>query len=148
MEIKQLTFQDELWEEVAIYAYKCSWSAGKHLSKRMTNKSFEDWERVFVALDEVNIVGFCTLVKKDCIPNVPYTPYISDMFIDEKYRGNRISQKMIRIALEYAKKLNFDKVYLVSDHENLYEKYGFVKIDEKPAPWNSDTMETIFMHLT
>jgi len=38
-------------------------------------------------------------------------------------------------------------VYLVSDHVNLYEKYGFVKIDEKPAPWNPDAMETIFMRL-
>ena len=55
---------------------------------------------------------------------------------------------MIRYALKYARGLGFDRVYLVSDHENLYEKYGFVKIDEKPAPWNPDTMETIFVHFT
>jgi len=48
--------------------------------------------------------------------------------------------------LPHLKGLGFDKVYLVSDHVNLYEKYGFVKIDEKEAPWGA--METIFMHLT
>jgi hypothetical protein len=30
------------------------------------------------------------------------------------------------------------KVYLVSDHENLYEKYGFRVIDRKTAPWGSE----------
>ncbi|MCL2343968.1 MAG: hypothetical protein FWC62_08760, partial [Firmicutes bacterium] len=29
-----------------------------------------------------------------------------------------------------AKELGFDRVYLTTDHVNLYEKYGFVKIDE------------------
>ena len=57
-----------------------------------------------------------------------------------------MSEKLIFSALQYAKELRFDKVYLVSDHINLYEKYGFIKIDEKLAPWGN--METIFMHLT
>ena len=88
------------------------------------------------------------LVVTDCIPDVSYTPYISFVFVGEEYRGKRLSENMIRCALKYAKELNFERVYLVSDHENLYEKYGFVKIDEKSAPWNPDTLETIFMHLT
>ena len=53
---------------------------------------------------------------------------------------------MIYAALQYVEELNIDNVYLVSDHDNLYEKYGFVKIDEKYAPWNSDIMETIYMY--
>ncbi|WP_211237343.1 GNAT family N-acetyltransferase [Paenibacillus massiliensis] len=64
----------------------------------------------------------------------------------EQHRGNRLSEKLILSVLTYAKELGFEKVYLVSDHVNLYEKYGFVKIDEKEAPWGA--METIFMHLT
>lgn len=67
------------------------------------------------------------------------------MFVDEEYRGKRYSEKLINAALEYTGELGFERIYLVSDHVNLYEKYGFVKIDEKPAPWNPDTMESIFM---
>ena len=102
---------------------------------------------IFVAFEDNHIVAYCTLTKTDCIPNVPYTPYIGYMFVGEQYRGRRISQKLINFVLEYAKGLHFNKVYLVSDHINLYEKYGFIKIDEKPAPWNPDINETIFMHL-
>ena len=146
MQIKSLVYGNELWNAVAQYAQNCSWKAGPSLAKQMQEDKFSDWERVFVALDNDNIAGFCTLAKTDCIPDVTYTPYISFVFVGEKYRGNRLSEKLIVFALTYAKELGFDKVYLVSDHINLYEKYGFVKIDEKEAPWGA--IETIFMHLT
>ena len=146
MTIQPLVFGDTLWDCVAEYAHNCSWSAGPVLAKQMSQNSFNNWERVFVAIEDSNIAGYCTFAATDCIPDVPYTPYIGFVFVGEEYRGNRLSEKMIRVALKYAKELNFDRVYLVSDHVNLYEKYGFVKIDEKPAPWNSDTMETIFMY--
>jgi N-acetylglutamate synthase-like GNAT family acetyltransferase len=38
---------------------------------------------------------------------------------------------MIETVIHYARTLEFWKVYIVSDHINLYEKYGFTKIDEK-----------------
>ena len=37
--------------------------------------------------------------------------------------------------MDYLKSIGFDKVHIVSDHENLYEKYGFEIIDYKTAPW-------------
>lgn len=147
MVIKKLDKCDELWNRVADYAKECSWGAGKFLAEQMYGNGFSEWERVIAAFDEENVIGYCTLAKNDCLPDVPYTPYIGYVFVDERYRGNRHSQKMIDFALGYARELGFDKVYLVSDHVNLYEKYGFVKIDEKPAPWNPEEMETIFMHV-
>ena len=143
-----LEFRNDLWEKLAEYADNCSWSAGKNLAKQMRANDFYDWERVFIALVDNCIAGYCTFAKTDCISNVPYTPYIGYLFVGEQYRGNRLSEKLINYVLGYAKEQGFDRVYLVSDHVNLYEKYGFIKIDEKPAPWNPDTMETIFMHIT
>lgn len=61
----------------------------------------------------------------------------------EVYRGNRLSEKLIQKAMEYLKDLGFDKIYLVSDHINLYEKYGFCVIDRKMAPWGEE--EKIYM---
>ena len=148
MTIKPIVSGDTLWEQVAEYAHNCSWGAGRNLARQMCDNEFNAWERVFVALEGSNIAGYCTFVADDCIPDVPYTPYISSVFVDEEYRRNRLSEKLICSALTYAKELDFDKVYLVSDHVNLYEKYGFTKVDEKPAPWNPDTTESIFMHLT
>ena len=137
-----------MWLKLITYADECSWSAGKKLAALMRADYFADYERVFIALVDDCITGFCTLTKADCIPEVQYTPYIGFVFVGENYRGNRISEKLIQHALNYAGEQGFNKIYLVSDHKNLYEKYGFIKVDEKPAPWNSSIIETIFVHTT
>ena len=129
MKYRAITSSDELWGKVRNYAESCSWRAGKTLANTMDNNAFQGWERVVVAIDKEKICGYCTVAKADCIPNVPYTPYIGFMFVDEAYRGNRLSQQIICYAIDYLKSVGFDKACLVSDHENLYEKYGFRVIE-------------------
>ena len=146
MNIKTITALDEMWENVKAYAENCSWRAGKSLANNMNSNAFSDWERVIIAVDKEDICGFCTVTKTDCIPDVDYTPYIGYLFVDEAYRGNRLSEKLIQYAMNYLKSVGFDKVYLVSDHVNLYEKYGFRVIDRKIAPWGTE--EKIYMRET
>lgn len=143
MNFLSITSSDDMWKEVSQFAQNCSWRAGKSLSQNMSDNTFTDWERVIVALHENDIAGYCTVAKSDCIPNVSYTPYIGYMFVDEKYRGQRLSQKLISYAMSYLQALGFQQVFLVSDHENFYEKYGFKVIDKKMAPWGE--IEKIYM---
>lgn len=143
MRIEAVTARDEVWNSVKDYAEKCSWRAGKSLADLMTRQAFVDWERVIVAFDQESICGFCTVIKEDCIPDAAYTPYIGYVFVGEEYRGRRLSEKLIRYAMAYLKSVGFDRVYLVSDHVNLYEKYGFHVIDRKMVPWGAQ--EKIYM---
>lgn len=144
MNFAAITSSDELWKKTRNYAEGCSWRAGKVLANAMDRNAFCDWERVIVAIENNFICGYCTVSKTDCIPNVEYTPYIGFIFVGEEYRGHRLSEKLIQYAMEYIKNLGYHKVYIVSDHENLYEKYGFHIIDRKTAPWGSE--EKIYMH--
>lgn len=143
MNFLSITSSDEIWKEVSQFAQNCSWRAGKVLSQSMSDNIFSDWERVIVALHETDIAGYCTAAKRDCIADVSYTPYIGYLFVDEKYRGQRLSQKLISYAMSYLRTIGFHQVFLVSDHENLYEKYGFHVIDKKIAPWGE--IEKIYM---
>ena len=95
MNFLSITSSDDMWEKVSQFAQSCSWRAGKSLSQNMSDNTFSDWERVIVALHENDIAGYCTVAKSDCIPNVSYTPYIGYMFVDKKYRGQHLSQKLI-----------------------------------------------------
>ena len=137
MIIEPVTYTDALWDEVKRYAAACSWRAGKSLAQEMQNHAFSDWERVFVLHENGNIYGYCTVAKKDCIPDLTYTPYIGYLFVDEKKRGHRMGQKLILAAMDYLRNVGFREVYLVSDHENLYEKYGFSVICRAAAPWGA-----------
>ncbi len=126
MEIYTITSAHEKWESVAAFAEKCSWGAGKNLAELMRKGFFKDWERVFAAFENDEPVGFCTLTEKDELASeYPYTPLIGFVFVDELRRGKRISEKMIGAALEYAKTIGYDKVYIMSGEKGLYEKYGF-----------------------
>lgn len=138
MNFKAIIVSDELWCKVRNYAESCSWGAGKVLANAMDHNGFSDWERVIVAVDNEKICGYCTVSKTDCIPDVDYTPYIGFLFVGKEYRGNRLSQQLIQYAVNYIKSIGYNKVYIVSDHENLYEKYGFRVIDRKTAPWGSE----------
>lgn len=132
----------DLWEKVMTYARSCSWPAGPVLAGQMQKREFSDWERVFAAWDGETVAGFCTLAKTDCIDGVPYSPYIGYVFVGQPYRGKRLSQRLIAHALAYAKSLGFSTVYLVSGERGLYEKYGFVKLEERKDRFGRD--EQIF----
>lgn len=149
MTIQPLTAADPRWEDVAAYAEACSWRAGSLLAHTMRSESFHDWERVFAAwTDAGEVAGFCELTERDCLPDVPYTPYIGMVFVGEPHRGHRLSERMIDAASDYAAFLGFSRVFLISDHVGLYEKYGFLKADERPAPWNPSETETVFFRHT
>ena len=137
MIIKAITSIDSEWTKVIDYAEKCSWKAGINLANAMRKEQFTEWERVFIAFENDEIAGYCTVAKTDCIPDVPYTPYIGFVFVGEKFRGNRISQKLIIEAMAYAKKLGFKKFIIpegnykqIKDNDSSIKIRGVKSIQE------------------
>ena len=142
MDIKPIVFWDSIWNELVNYANSCNWEAGPILAKKLEENGFLNWERVFVVYENGRIIWFCTFTKEDWVPNCDYSPFVWFVFVDENHRWKRVSKKMINEVEKYAKSLNFKKLYIVSDHKGLYEKYWFEKIDEKADEmWR---IETIF----
>ena len=72
-----------------------------------------------------------------------FSPFIGFVFVDEKYRGNRISEKLINAAIEYAIKIGYKKVYIMSGEHGLYEKYGFEKVGDFETIYN--TVDQLFV---
>ena len=143
MKIEVISPSDNSWNSLIEFSEHCSWQGGKYLAEDM-RKNFSDWERVVAAVEEGKIAGYCAVSKSDCINNATYTPYISYVFVDEKFRGNRLSQLLIEKAEDYLESQGFHEVFVVSHFEGFYEKYGYVHIDTKPAYWGE--MQKIYRH--
>lgn len=145
VEIVSIQKQSILWEKTIVYAENCSWRAGKYLASLMKENAFKEWERIFIAKDEMgHIVGFCTIAEKDELPDTyEFTPFIGFMFVDEKHRGQRISEKLIAEASNYAKSLGYHNIYIMSGEVGLYEKYGFRLIGMYETIY--DTCEQLFV---
>ena len=141
MQVKAITHKGKLRNNLILYTDNCDREAGPILAEKMKWDSFSDWEKIFVATENDNIVGYCTFTKEDWIPNCDYTPFVWFIFIDEKCRWKRYSEKLINAVEEYAKTLNFKQLYIVSDHKWLYEKYWFEKYDTKTDElWRTETI--------
>lgn len=138
MEIQLITQKHALWDNVKEYARGCGWSSGKILADDMEKQRFSDWERIAVLLEGESLRGYCTIIREEAIPDMPYTPFIGTLYIDESCRGMRLGQQLLTASMDYLKSLGFEKAYLISDHENLYEKYGFRVIDKRMAPWGRE----------
>lgn len=131
MEISLIRAGHPSWEKTITFAEKCSWRAGSQLAKKMRDNDFLPWERVIVASEKNQIAGFCTFCQKDELPEeYQYSPFIGFVFVDEKSRGKRLSEKMISAACKYARQLDYKYIYIMSGEIGLYEKYGFEKLGD------------------
>lgn len=108
------------------------------MAKQMKENEFKEWERVCVACADGKVVGFSTFAERDELPEqYDFSPFIGFVFVDEQYRGRRLSEKMIRKIIVYAKELGCKKIYVMSGEIGLYEKYGFEKIGDYKTIYGS-----------
>lgn len=81
----------------------------EHTLQVLRNWEFSEWETMFVALVNNQIVGMVSIAKTDYYPLPGIYPWVSSIFVTEEYRGHRISEKLIEAANQYAKSLGFKK---------------------------------------
>lgn len=143
MKIERIEYNSALWKKTIDFAENCSWIAGKHIAGMLRENRFSEWEAFFIAIDNDNIIGYCSFLKEDYYPENRYFPWISSVFVDESARGKKVSHKMIETVIAYAKENNFSKVYIPSDMKGFYEKCGFMPIDSLKN--YGGYMDTIFM---
>ena len=135
-----------LWSAAAGFALHRSWRAGAALAEKMTTNAFLPWERVFIAADRGRFAGFCTLAAQDELPaEHGLSPFIGFVFVDEAYRGRRLSGQLISAALRYAEALGYQAVYLMSGEKGLYEKYGFENMGEYKTIYG--TVDQLFRYV-
>lgn len=129
--IEVMSYGHKYWNKTIDFAGKCSWKAGAFLAQKMMTNDFESNEKVIIALYDDYIVGFCTFANKDEIPQeYDFTPFVGFVFVDEKYRGNRLSERLINAACDEAREQGFHTIYIMSGEIGLYEKYGFIKLGD------------------
>lgn len=89
-------------------------------------------------IDKNALIGFISIFKYDGDEEKDLTPWYATMYIKKEYRGMRYSQLLNNAILNEAKELNYNKIYLKSNLENYYEKFGAKYIE------NLDNGEKLF----
>ena len=82
--------------------------------------------QTYIAISNNQVVGMYQIAMDDDIDIRPdYYPWLVNVYVDEKNRGQGICTILLDHAKNKFKELNIKRVYLNTDHVNLYEKYGF-----------------------
>ena len=131
IQIMQVEQGTELAKELLSFVEGCSWEEVKeHVSQVIREWQLTDWETMFVAVMDGKIVGMTSLLKEDYYPLPEIFPWVSCVFVEKEYRGERISEKLIAKANEYAKTLGFTKTYIPTEFSGFYEKYGYTYVKD------------------
>lgn len=99
----------------------------------------EDLPKCHIMLRGDSIVGYYQLVEQELIMRRDLSPWITTVFIDEQERGQRLSSRLLEHGRRVAGELGYAKVYLTTDHIQLYEKFGFREIGLDRFVWGRPT---------
>lgn len=87
-----------------------------------------------ILLDKDKLIGFISMFPYDADEDPELYPWYATMFVKEEYRGKGYSKILNDAILDEAKKRGFTEIFLKTELNNYYEKFGAVfikKINEK-----------------
>ena len=76
------------------------------------------------------MIGFISLFRYDGSYYRELTPWYATMFVKSEYRGKGYSKVLNNAILKEAHDLGYTKVYLKSELDNYYEKFGAKFIED------------------
>lgn len=136
MKIYNLKDKLEYLDEVATLEYE-EWTSNKEKDKKsrierkkekiceaFNNESFCK----LILVEKNNLIGFISIFPKDSEEKKQLTPWYVTMYVKEKYRNNGYSKILNDAILKEAKNRKFKVLYLKTDLENYYEKFGAIFI--------------------
>lgn len=85
--------------------------------------------QTIIALNDDKIVGVCQLLMQDLDSRPDIYPWLANLFVDINYRGQGIAGLLIKKAIERSKINGLKTLYLYTKHINLYEKFGWVFVE-------------------
>ena len=136
MEIYNLKNKVEFLKEVAELEYD-EWTLFKNHNRkeRIENKINKIKELLpnkyyckLILVDNEELIGFISIFPNDCDLEPELTPWYATMYVKKEYRKKGYSKILNNAILKEAKNRGFDKLFLKTDLNNYYEKFGAIFI--------------------
>ncbi len=96
----------------------------KKICKMFDNKSFCK----LILVNDNKLLGFISIFPKDCEEEKELTPWYATMYVKKEYRNKGYSRILNDAILKEAKDRGFKTIYLKTNLQNYYEKFGAIFI--------------------
>ncbi|MFR9721594.1 GNAT family N-acetyltransferase [Aeromonas diversa] len=79
----------------------------------------------YLAVAEDEIIGGMGVIENDFHDRKDLAPNVCAVFVEEEYRGQGIAGEMLHFVCRDMQSHHVNTLYLVTDHESFYERYGW-----------------------
>ena len=79
----------------------------------------------YVVMEEEKIVGGLGVIENDFHDRKDLTPNVCAVYVEESHRNRGIAGKMLNFVCEDFYVKGMDTLYLLTDHDSFYERYGW-----------------------
>jgi GNAT superfamily N-acetyltransferase len=86
--------------------------------------------RFYLLLKDDEIAGCYALLTNDLISRQDLFPWLGCLYVEASERGQELGKLLLEHGISEAKRFGFDKVYLTTDHDGYYEKYGWTRMED------------------
>jgi N-acetylglutamate synthase-like GNAT family acetyltransferase len=97
--------------------------------------------QMLIAKYKDELVGTVSLWHNDLTSRQDLTPWLATLYIKTEYRGKGIGTLLQEKCIEAARELGYKELYLITDHENYYERSGWKFLEMAP---NKDTFIRVY----
>jgi GNAT superfamily N-acetyltransferase len=134
MRIHELKERTDLFEE-AVYAFWNQWGSKESYMFYKdcilhSYKTEEDVPRFYIAIANEKIIGTFAILRNDINSRQDLTPWLACLYVDPAFRGRELGGEFLQFALQEAAVKGYKKLYLATDLEKYYEKYGWIHTTE------------------
>ena len=84
------------------------------------------------------LVSYATYARRDCIKDDSLFPWIGFVFTFPQWRGQRNAFTLFDYIFQKARQDGVRKIYIATDHDSLYEKYGFSYVESRTDVWGDE----------
>ena len=114
------------WIDRAARWFSAHWGIPEAVYRAsMRERSVRGVPKWFLALDEGGIAGGLGVIDNDFHRRRDLTPNICAVYVEERARGKGLARALLNHACAALAAEGWAAVYLLTDHERLYERMGW-----------------------
>ncbi len=94
----------------------------KCMEDYINNKTEYGW---YLCLHRDKIIGGVGIIENDFHNRKDLKPNVCALYVEEEYRSQGIGGKLLYMAVDDMKHNRVSPLYLITDHKDFYERYGW-----------------------
>ena len=92
----------------------------------------DDIPAMYIAKYKDEAIGVVSIWRNDLTSRQDLFPWMATLLVKEKYRNIGVGKKLQEMCINQSRSWGYEYLYLITDHENYYEKMGWNFVEKAP----------------